>query len=502
MNPESYQADAEQREGSLTQRVLRGGIWIFSLRLLNNALAFVRKIVLARLLTPNDFGLMGVAVLAMATLETFSETGIHAALIRKKENITGDLDTAWTITALRGAAIFLILVAAAPLIAGFFGSPDATAVVRVIGLSALLTGLRNSGVIYFQKELNFRKQFLYEFTATLATMIVSIVLAVVLRSVWALVWGSLAAAGVRLVSSYLLHPYRPRLRLNMDKAGEMLGFGKWLLVSGILVFLINQGDDIFVGKMLGVVSLGYYQMAFFISNMPSTEITNIVAHITYPAYSRMNAEIERIRSSYRKVLLFTMSLSMPLAGAIYILSEDFIRLFLGDKWQPVVSPIHILVFAGLIRSVAATTGPIFKTMGHPQKDTLWQSVRLVVLAALIFPFTARWGIEGVCAAVLISISVSTFGFLRSAARSLGIDPRGLWSPFFVPAAGTILMVITLWAGKITMARVDLSRFGLLIAMGMLSYLLTIALLDKVLKLGLMVHMREAFHTGRLPKEVP
>ena len=486
---------------SLTERVLWGGVWIFSLRILNNTLAFARKIILARLLTPHDFGLMGIAVLAMATLETFSETGVQAALIRKKENISEELDTAWTITALRGAAIFLILFAAAPLIADFFRSRDAVAVIRVIGLSALLTGLRNIGIIYFQKDLQFRKQFLYEFTATLATMTVSIFLAVLLRSVWALVWGSLAAAAVRLVSSFVLHPYRPRFRINPQKAGDMLGFGKWLLFSGVLVFLINQGDDMFVGKMLGVTALGFYQLAFFISNTPSTEVTNMVAHITYPAYSRMNAEIGRIRSSYRKVLLFTMMLSMPLAGAIFVLSEDFIRLFLGDKWLPVVSPIHILVFAGLIRSAAATTGPIFKAIGHPHKDAFWQSIRFAVLAVLIYPFTQQWGIEGVCAAVLISIGVSTFGFMKSAIRSLEIDTAMLFSPFVVPAAATATMTAMLWFLRMSVVPVDFVRFALLVAAGLLIYSSVLGLLDKVLKLGIVAFIQEALparrsHRGR------
>ena len=501
MNGESHSPEADRRRGSLTERVLWGGFWIFSLRILNNVLAFVRKIILARLLTPDDFGLMGIAVLAMATLETFSETGIHAALIRKKENVADDLDTAWSIAALRGALIFLILVVAAPLIADFFRSRDAVAVIRVIGLSALLAGFRNIGIIYFQKDLQFRKQFLYEFTATLAAMLVSVSLAFMLRSVWALVWGSLAAAAVRLASSFVLQPYRPRFRIKRQAASEMLGFGKWLLFSGILVFLINQGDDIFVGKMLGVASLGFYQMAFFISNMPSTEITNMVAHVTYPAYSRMNAEIDRIASSYRKVLLFTMTLSMPLAGAIYILSEDFIRLFMGEKWLPAVEPIHILVFAGLIRSAAATTGPIFKSMGQPRKDAFWQTIRLATLAALIYPFTLTWGIEGVCAAVLVSIGISTFGFLNSAARAMAIDPFKLLPPLAVPAAGSTLMVLALWAVKNLVASIDHVLFGLLVVVGMLSYATAMALFDKALKLGIIAFVKEFYHSRRMRREI-
>lgn len=281
----------------------------------------------------------------------------------------------------------------------------------------------------------------------------------------------------------------------------MLGFGKWLLLSGILVFLVNQGDDIFVGKMLGVASLGFYQMAFFISNMPSTEITNMVAHVTYPAYSRINADIDRIASSYQKVLLLTMTLSMPLAGAIYILSEDFIRLYMGQKWLPAVEPIHILVFAGLIRSAAATTGPIFKSMGKPHKDAFWQTIRLAVLAVLIYPFALTWGIEGVCAAVLVSIGISTFGFLNSAARTMAIDPFKLLPPLAVPAAGSALMVMALWAVKNRVASIDHVLFALLIVVGMLSYATAMAVFDKTLKLGITAFVKEFYHSRRMRREI-
>ena len=250
-----------KREEPLSKRVVRGGIWVFAIRITNRGLGFIRTIILARLLAPHDFGLLGIAMLAIATLETFSQTGFQAALIQKKENVESYLDTAWTVSAIRGIVLFLILFLSAPVIAKFFNSPQATLIIRVIAVSTLLSGFRNIGILFFQKELEFNKQFIYELSAILVDITVAISLAIILRNVWALVWGGLAANFVRLFMSYMLHPYHRRIRFEKEKFQDLFGFGRWVLGSSILVFLITQGDDIFLGKTLGITALGLYQMA-------------------------------------------------------------------------------------------------------------------------------------------------------------------------------------------------------------------------------------------------
>ncbi|MBW2000976.1 MAG: oligosaccharide flippase family protein, partial [Deltaproteobacteria bacterium] len=151
----------------LSKKVIRGGIWVFALRFTNRGLGFVRTIILARLLAPSDFGLLGIAMLAIAALETFSQTGFQAALIQKKENVESYLDTAWTVSAVRGIMLFFILFFCAPIVAQFFKSPQATLVIKVIAISTLISGFRNIGILFFQKELEFNKQFIYELSATL-----------------------------------------------------------------------------------------------------------------------------------------------------------------------------------------------------------------------------------------------------------------------------------------------------------------------------------------------
>ncbi|GAI54637.1 unnamed protein product, partial [marine sediment metagenome] len=198
-------------------------------------------------------------------------------------------------------------------------------------------GFVNIGVLYFQKELEFNKQFIYRASGTLADFVVAVAAVLILKSVWALVFGLLAGNFVRLIVSYLVHPYRPHFKLDLAKTKELFGFGKWILGSSILVFLITQGDDIFVGKLLGITFLGFYQMAYRISNAPATEITHVISQVTFPAYSKLQDNLPGLREGYLKTLQLTAFISIPLAGGIFILAPEFTTIFLGDKWMPMAT---------------------------------------------------------------------------------------------------------------------------------------------------------------------
>jgi O-antigen/teichoic acid export membrane protein len=425
---------------SLSTRAIRGGLWVFSLRAINRGLGFIRTIILARLLAPEDFGLLGIAMLSISTLETFSQSGFQAALIQKKENVEPYLDTAWTVSAVRGIALFLILFLSAPVIASFFNSPKATLVIRVVALSTLLTGLRNIGIVFFQKELEFDKQFFYEFSATLVDITVAITLAFILKNVWALVWGGLAANLTRLLMSYVLHGYRPRVRFEKEKFQELFGFGKWVLASSMIIFLITQGDDIFVGKMLGVTALGLYQIAYLISNLPATEITHVISQVTFPAYSKLQYDLPRLREAYLKVLKLTAFMSLPSAGGIFILAPEFTKIFLGDKWMPMVPAMQILCVFGVTRALNATTGPIFHAVGKPFVLAKVSFIQLIFLMLLIYPLAAKAKLVGVSWAVTIAnLSCFVLAF-RELVIILEESKRNVFNVLFPTILATLIMI--------------------------------------------------------------
>ena len=397
----------------LSEKVAKGGFWLLIIRISDNAIGLLKLFIIARLLAPNDFGLLGIAFLTIATLDTFSQTGLDTALIQMKDDIKEYLNTVWSISIIRGFILYGILFISAPYVAVFFKSPESPTIIRVVGITILLRSFTNIGIVYFQKELEFNKHFICRFSSTIINFIVSIIAVFMLKSVWALVLGQLADCITGVIASYLLHQYRPRFNLDVDKVKKLFGFGKWVFGSSIMIFLFTQGDDFFVGGLLGATALGFYQMAYRISSMPTTEISHIISKVTFPAYSKIQDNLPRLRGAYLKVLKLTTFLSFPIAGLIISLAPDFTIVILGKKWMPMVPAMQVLVLYGLIRSVAATAGPIFYSIGKPGIDTKNQFLQVILLMALIYPLTSKWELLGTSLAVVItSLTVNIIVLIR------------------------------------------------------------------------------------------
>jgi O-antigen/teichoic acid export membrane protein len=486
-----------ENKESLREKTVKSGFWAFAIRSSDRVFRFIRTLILARILAPNDFGLFGIAILVMSILETFSESGFQAALIQKKENIESYLDSAWTVLILRGVILFIILFCVAPYAAIFFNTPEAKLIIQVIGISILLQAFTNVGIIYFQKELEFNKQFIYQFAGTVADFVVAVSAALLLRNVWALVFGLLAGNFVRFFVSYLVHPYRPRINLDLKKAKELFGFGKWIMGSTILIFLITQGDDIFVGKLLGATALGFYQMAYRISNMPTTEITHVISQVTFPAYSKLQDDISKLKEAYLKVLQVTAFLSFPIAGLIFVLAPDFTKIFLGEKWMPMVPAMQVLVFAGLVRAIAATAGPVFYAVGKPEIDTRWQIIRLVVMVTLIYQFTARWGIVGASIIVFLSIFISNIGFSLNAIGITKCDIKNFSKVIILPLLNGIIMVSSVLVLKRYITAIGILDFFFLLGTGILVYSFIMLFFDKHLdyKIQSLIKENLSFYKG-------
>lgn len=474
---------------SLSKRVVKGGIWVFALRITNRGLVFIRTIILARLLAPNDFGLLGIAMLSIATLETFSQTGFQAALIQKKGDITSYLDTAWTVSAIRGIVLFLVLFLSAPIIAQFFNSSQATAVIMVIAISPLLSGFRNIGIMFFQKELEFNKQFIYELSGTLVNLTVAITLAFILRNVWALVWGGVAAHFIRLFMSHILHPYRPRLRFNKSEFKELFAFGKWVLSSSILFFLLTQGDDIFVGKILGVTALGLYQMAYLVSNLPATEITHVISQVTFPAYSKLQDDLSKLREAYIKVLQLTAFISIPLAGGIFILAPDFTQIFLGEKWMLMISAMQMLCIFGLTRSINATFGPFFQGIGKPDILTKASFGQLLIMILLIYPLTSRWNIMGTSISIIVPNILVLFYLTKKLAKDMNFALNAMLKSLLLPAISMTIACIFMSIFKLFWAS-NLINFLLILTIGVVLYFCFIYFMDMIFDYRLIRNIKE------------
>ncbi|HIJ67372.1 MAG TPA: oligosaccharide flippase family protein, partial [Planctomycetes bacterium] len=312
----SNKANNQKPNTDIFALAVKGGVWVLMLRLATILLVFAKLVVIARLLGPEYVGLLGIALLMLAILNSFTQVGFDAALIQRKDDIKSYLDTAWTMGVIRAVLLVIILYLSAPYAAVFFDEAQTVNIVRVISLTVLLDALNNIGVTYFRKELVFKKEFLFHTSATFADTVFAVSFAVIYKSVWALVAGKLASSCVRLSASYLMHPYRPRFAIDTKKALELWKFGRHIMGSSILQFFILQGDDLVLAKMLGKETLGLYRYAYRISNMTATEISDMIAQVAFSAYSKLQDNMDKLRAGYFKTIQVVSLVVFPIAGGI------------------------------------------------------------------------------------------------------------------------------------------------------------------------------------------
>ncbi len=452
---------------------VKGGFWVLMLRLVIILLVFAKLVVIARFLGPEYVGMLGIAMLVLAILNTFTQVGFAAALIQKKDDIKTYLDTAWSLGIIRAGLIITILYFLAPYAAVFFKEPRIINIIRVISLTVLLDALNNIGVTYFRKELDFKKHFFFRSSATLVDTVVAISFAVVYRNVWALVAGKLTASCVKLAISYLIHPYRPRFTMDTKKALELWKFSKHILGSSILRFFILQGDDIVLAKMLGTPVLGLYRYAYRISNMVATEISDMIAQVAFSAYSKLQDNKEKLRVGYFKTIQVVSLIVFPIAGGIIILAYELIYVVLGDQWLPMEQAMQILCVLGLLKCFQRA--PAFKAVGRPDVITKLSIIRFVVLAITIYPLTKTLGMAGTSLSVLIScLSSQPFAF-RYLQKLIGAKFTDVAKVLSFPIAATLIMMLCIFAVKSAFDTVSVLSLGFLVALGAVVYLAVICL---------------------------
>lgn len=452
-------------------KIIKGGFWVFATRIILQILYFVRLLILAHLLLPSDFGLLGIAMLTVDVFNQFTTTGFQAALVQKKNITASHLDSAWTVGIIRGIVLFGIVCLAAPYAARFFNHQEATIITRVVAFSLLLTACNNIHIVYLQKYLEFHKQFIYHIGGTLVDIFVSVYIALIYPSVWALVWGKLAGELVRCVLGYIIYEQRPHIKLSGKKIKELWIFGRWISGSAILGFLLNRGDDVLVGKILGSTALGLYQTAYKISNIPSTQITNIISQVTFPAYSKLQEDIPRLKAGYLKVLQFVAFLTFPVTGLIFILAPDFVGLFLKHEWTPMIISMQILAIWGLFRSLGATSGSVFNSVGRPEVSVRLQLIRVFVFAILVYPLTLYFNIAGTAAAVLVgSLAAQPFaGFMIMKVIQCCMWDMGRCIAY--PLAGTMFMIAMIAVFRyVIFVNIGIMSFFLLAIIGVISYI--------------------------------
>ncbi len=408
---------------SVSHRVLRGAAWVVSLRMLGRAATTVRTVVLVRLLTPHDFGLVGVALAAIACADALSGTGVHLALLSRHDDSREEYDTAWTIGVIRGAAVTGMLLVAAPFVAAFFDAAEATGIIRLMALTPLIDGFGNIGVIEYRRDVTFGPYYLLQAAGECADLAVAIPLALLTGSPWALAWGWIALWVVRTGVSYVIHPYRPRFRFDGAQARTLLRFARHVTSMNGVAWVLGGGVEATVGRLLGVEALGLFRMAKLVAAVLPTEIAGVLAWVAIGAFAKLSASADRLRGAVLDLLWFTVIPAVPFCVGTVLFAPEIVAVVLGPRWEGIVPAVRVMAVLGLMRSLMAVAAAVFQGRGAPRYQTYAVVAELVVVLGCLWPFAARGGLPGAAVAVTIASAVAvatTLPMMRRLA-AVGID---------------------------------------------------------------------------------
>ena len=467
-------------QGGTAERAVKSAIWLFSQNIVGRMIQLGMMVVLARLIGPTEMGLVGIALLAVSALQRLTKMGLNEALIqRTEEDVDELLDTVWTMELVRGGVIALILFAAAPGIGAFFSEPRAVDLLRVVALSPLLLGMKNPAIVYFQKDLDFHKQFVYRISAEVGQLAVAVGCAIIWPNAWAFVAGYLTADIIRITASYFIDEYRPELSFEREIAKNLFGYGKWLAGSSILFFLFDQGDDVFVGWLLGPTVLAFYQYAYRFSNAPATELSGVITGVMFPTLSKLQDKPNELRSTFLKSLRITAFAAFPSAFGIAVVTPSFVRAFLGSDWTAMILPTQILAIFGLIRALARTIGPVWKAIGRPDLITKISILKVTLLALLIYPATSRYGIPGTAALIVgINLFIIMPIDLTIVTRLVETSYTTLARQMIYPLVASSAMASGTWYLHLTLTVSPLIEFIVLVISGVALYVIISLLLER------------------------
>jgi len=425
----------------LRQAVLKGAAWSIALRWTMRGLGLVSTVVLARLLTPADFGLVAMAMLVVGFVEAWLSFGLETALIQNQSATRDHYDTAWTLRIVQSVVVAILVAAAAPLAAAYFKEPRVVPVIWVICLGLVLVGFSNVGVIAFRKELEFHKEFRLQVTGKLFGFVIGLGAALWLRNYWALVIGTVSGFAVACALSYLMHPYRPRF--SLARVRELWSFSQWMLVRSIGHFAEMRADEVLVGGLGSTQQMGLYNVAAELGRLPGSELAAPLNQALVPGFAKLQHDAHRVAAAYLNALGAVSTVTIPAAIGLALVADELVLVLMGEQWIQAAPLLVLLALSGAVRTGGSLATSFFLGTGLPRMAAVFSWLNAALLVGIALPIVGDHGAEGVAMAKIAGGIVLTILICIGITRVSDVGGKDivarLWRP--VVAAGLMGLVV-------------------------------------------------------------
>lgn len=385
---------------------LKGISWMTALSGLTKAVAVFKIAILARILSPSQFGNYGIALLVLGFLEVLTETGINVFLIQEKDETKTYLDSAWVVSMIRGTLIALLILTISPLVLTFFKTPQVANLLYLVAAVAFTRGFINPMEVSFQKNLAFVKVFFFQGSLYLIDAGVAIGLGILTRSESAMIISMLVAAVTEVILSFVIFKERPMLHLDKEKFLKVINSGKWITGAGIFSYIFMNIDNVVVGRFLGTTNLGFYQQAYTISTLPVSGVNDIFNKVMFPVFVKISEEGKRLKEAFYRAFGLIFAASIIFGLGILFFSKPIVLIFLGDKWLPIEPVLKVLAVFGILKSVLVSTYSLFLSLKMQKAVMLSELTGIIGMGIAIYPMVMKFGIVGAGYSTIIAVICS------------------------------------------------------------------------------------------------
>ena len=408
---------------SLKQKAAKGVLWSTVERFSVQGVQFLIMIVMARLLTPHDYGLIGMLAIFIAVAQSLIDSGFSQALIRKQDRTEADNNTVFYFNIVVSTLLYLILYASAPFVADFYNTPQLCPVMRVVCLSIIFNSLAVVQRALLTIRIDFKTQAKAALTAAVTSGAVGITMAYHGFGVWSLVTQQLLNLGINTGLLWLLSKWRPRLMYSWQSFNELFAFGSKLLASGLLDTIYRNIYPIVIGKLFSASSLGHYTRAHQFSEFPSSNLTGIIQRVTYPVLCEIQNDDARLASIYRRFLKLSAFIIFPLMVGLSSVAKPFVNIVLGQQWSFCGQLLQILCFGMMWYPIHSVNLNLLQVKG---RSDLFLKLEIIkkILGISVLCITAPFGLIVMCYGQifnsLVALAINTYyagklinvGFIR------------------------------------------------------------------------------------------
>ena len=433
---------------SLGERVLVAVLWMGGWRWTERLLGFVNTVVIARLLMPDDLGIVATAWVVVALFEILIELGTDRYLIRLPDASRADFDTAWTLRLMVIAAASTVIFISAHGIAGYFDDARLVDVLQVIAAANLLRGFTNIGLTIYRRDLRFDRIALVGLSQRLTGIVATVIFAFVLRNYWAIVLGEVFSRVAEVALSYLVQPYRPRF--SVARFSDQWQFSKWIVCRNVAGFAQGRGDQFLVARFFGVEQMGFYAMALRLAETPTR---HLVAPMSMPLYSglaKKQHDPAQFVSGVLQAIGATAVIVLPAATLAAVLAEPLVLGIFGAKWKAAVPLVAPLAFTMAVAAVAEPAMITLTLLGRMRLLAVLEWVSAIVVFSIMLTAARLFTLEEFAYTRVALMLVLLGVMLAYTGAELRISWRRLLACLHRPlAASAAMAVVTAMTIKIT-----------------------------------------------------